>query len=311
MINSPIFYMGNKYKLLNQLIPLFPNHINTFYDLFGGGGSVSLNVKANKIVYNELNENVYNLFKLFKIYDSNYIISHIEKRIKKFNLPKMSCDIRAKHYQEEYKIEHNNNYLKFREYYNKSNKNYLDLYTLTFFSFCNLIRFNSKNEFNMPFGNRCFLSEHKPLIECCCYKMKKLNIELENNDAIKYIENNIEKFDKFDFVYLDPPYTNTLAVYNEKRAFGGWNIENDLKLFELLENLDKKGIKWGLSNVFKNKEFINEHLIKWCQKNKWNVNHLVCEYASLGKGNSNTDEVYVCNYDTPKQITLFDIIEEE
>ena len=164
LTNSPIFYMGNKYKLLPQLLDLFPDDINTFYDLFGGGGSISLNAKANKIVYNELNFNIYKLFELFKIYDSKQIIKHIEKRVDEFKLPKLSCDVRTKHYQEEYKQEHNKNYLKFRNYYNKSNKNYLDLYTLTFFSFCNLIRFNQKSEFNMPFGNRCFLQEHKPLI---------------------------------------------------------------------------------------------------------------------------------------------------
>lgn len=308
MINSPIFYMGNKYKLLPQLLPIFPDKINTFYDLFGGSGSVSLNVKADKIIYNELNYNVYKLFELFKIYDYNTIINHIENRIKQFQLPRISCDVRTKHYQEEYKQEHNNNYLKFRAYYNKSNKNYLDLYTLTFFSFCNLIRFNSKSEFNMPFGNRCFLEEHKPLISYCCYKMQKINIELKNQNALDMIRNNLDKFNQDDFIYLDPPYTNTMAVYNEQRAFGGWNINNDLELFSLLEELNKRNIKWGLSNVFKNKDYINQHLIDWCNKNNWNVNHLDCEYASLGKGNSNTDEVYICNYNTPKQMTIFDFI---
>ncbi len=310
MINSPIFYMGNKYKLLDQLIPLFPKRINNFYDLFGGGGSISLNAKANKIIYNELNFNVYKLFELFKIYSSEKIILHIEKRIKQFNLPTISCDVRTKHYQEQYKQEHNINYLKFRNYYNNSNKSYLDLYTLTFFSFCNLIRFNSKSEFNMPFGNRCFLEEHKPLIEYCCYKINKTNIELKNEDALKYIKTNIDKFNEDDFIYLDPPYLNTLAVYNEKRAFGGWDINNDIELFSLLEELNKRKIKWGLSNVFKNKDYKNEHLIKWCKKNNWNINHLNCEYASLGKGKSNTDEVFICNYNTDKQTNIFDFIGE-
>ena len=307
-INSPIFYMGNKYKLLSQLLPLFPKNINTFYDLFGGGGSITINVSANKIIYNELNHNVYKLFQLFKIYDYDKIIKHIENRILEFNLPKVSCDIRTKHYQEEYKKEHNKNYLKFRKYYNDSNKNYLDLYTLTFFSFCNLIRFNSKSDFNMPFGNQCFLEEHKPLIKYCCWKMSKGNIELKNEDAFTLLESPI--FENNDFIYLDPPYSNTLAVYNENKAFSGWSIDDDLRLFKILENLDERGIKWGMSNVFQNKNYINSHLIEWCNKNKWNVNHLKCDYASLGKGNSNTDEVYICNYDTPKQTSIFDFIKE-
>lgn len=35
-IKSPLNYVGGKYKLLNEIIPLFPENINTFVDLFGG-----------------------------------------------------------------------------------------------------------------------------------------------------------------------------------------------------------------------------------------------------------------------------------
>lgn len=36
MIRSPIVYSGSKYKLLSQLLPLFPNKINNFIDVFCG-----------------------------------------------------------------------------------------------------------------------------------------------------------------------------------------------------------------------------------------------------------------------------------
>ncbi len=35
-IKSPLNYTGGKYKLLPQIIPIFPSDINTFVDLFGG-----------------------------------------------------------------------------------------------------------------------------------------------------------------------------------------------------------------------------------------------------------------------------------
>lgn len=38
LIKSPLNYTGGKFKLLPQILPLFPNEINTFVDLFGGGG---------------------------------------------------------------------------------------------------------------------------------------------------------------------------------------------------------------------------------------------------------------------------------
>lgn len=89
--------------------------------------------------------------------------------------------------------------------------------------------------------------------------------------------------------------TNINTFYD---LFGGWSEKDDLRLFEILEKLDKCGIKWGLSNVFKNKDYTNEHLIKWCEDHNWNVIHIDYSYYCLGRGNANSDEVYICNYNT-------------
>ena len=51
-----------------------------------------------------------------------------------------------------------------------------------------------------------------------------------------------------------------------------------------------------MSNVFTNKGNVNKHLIKWCKDNNWFVYHLNNTYTALGKGNANSDEVYICNY---------------
>ena len=34
-IKSPLNYTGGKFKLLSQIVPLLPQNINTFVDLFG------------------------------------------------------------------------------------------------------------------------------------------------------------------------------------------------------------------------------------------------------------------------------------
>ena len=46
IICSPMNYIGGKYKLLPQILPLFPNNINTFVDLFCGGCNIGINVNA-------------------------------------------------------------------------------------------------------------------------------------------------------------------------------------------------------------------------------------------------------------------------
>ena len=51
IIISPIFYMGNKRKLINKgLIDLFPKNIEIFVDVFGGSGIISMNTKASKYI---------------------------------------------------------------------------------------------------------------------------------------------------------------------------------------------------------------------------------------------------------------------
>lgn len=298
---SPIHYMGNKFDLLNQIFIQFPDikDVDVFYDIFGGSGCVSLNCPYNNVVYNEININIVGIFKLFKTYSADYIIKKINNTIIKYNLAREGIDIRQnknKNEREKYKKA----YLDFRKEYNKQeHKDYLDLYTLTFYSFCNLVRFNSKNDFNMPCGNQCFSNDDKASILNASNIFNKKNIIIKNEDAFVLLEellskNNLEK--QKLFLYLDPPYTNTMAIYNEQRAFGGWTIKNDLQLFGLLDKLSVKKVKFALSNVLTNKTKQNNHIIYWANKNGYHILHLNKNYSSLGKGNANSDEVLITNY---------------
>ena len=56
MIQSPLNYTGGKFKLLPQILPHFPKDIDVFVDLFCGGCNVGINVEANTVIYNDLNE---------------------------------------------------------------------------------------------------------------------------------------------------------------------------------------------------------------------------------------------------------------
>ena len=61
IIKSPLNFTGGKYKLLPQLLPLFPKKINSFIDLFCGGCNVSLNIDADKIIFIDNNHKVIKL----------------------------------------------------------------------------------------------------------------------------------------------------------------------------------------------------------------------------------------------------------
>lgn len=299
--------MGNKYNLLNDLLMYFPKkeEVKEFIDLFGGSGVVSLNVPYENIIYNELNSNIFNL--LQKIFNTKpeITINHIKNRVSEFKLLIEGIEKGVEGYKQ-----FENQYYKFRKFYNEQKqKNYLDLYTLTYFSFSNLIRFNNKDEFNMPYGHRCYLDKtHESNIVKSYYVVQEKKIKMLNNNAFELLEN-ITK-NEHQFIYLDPPYTNTMAVYNEQRAGGGWNIEDDIKLFKELDRLNELGIKWAMSNVLENKGIKNEHIEQWAIKNNYKIIEFIDkEYSALGKGSAMTREVLIINYKPPfEQFNIFDFL---
>ena len=287
---SPIFYMGNKKKLIKKgLIELFPNDINTMVDLFAGSSIVSMNTLANKYIISDIDTNLVNLYKLFKDKDSDTIINHIDNRINEYGLARERT--KRNEFKDKEKIElYKQAYMNFRKHYNE-NKNVLDFYTLMFYSFSQQFRFNNKGDFNMPCGNDCFSESNKEYILNGCKFFNQSNVHIFNND-FRLLK--VNKLNENDFVYLDPPYLNTTAVYNEN---GGWTEQDEDDLYALCEQLNKANIKFGLSNVFENKGNKNEKLINWCDRNNWNVytfdrfTYMVC-----GKGNSNAQEVFITNY---------------
>ena len=168
------------------------------------------------------------------------------------------------------------------------------LYVLICYSFNHQFRFNSKGEFNMPFGkNRSqwndtmkknLINFHKAITE--------KNIIFTNKD---FNELKIDKLSSNDFVYCDPPYLITCATYNEK---DGWNENSERKLLELLDKLNSQNVKFALSNVLFSKGKTNDILIEWSKK--YNVHHLDytyqnCNYHTKDK-ESKPDEVLITNY---------------
>ena len=77
MIKSPLNYIGGKYKLLPQILPLFPEHINTFVDMFAGGLDVSINVEAQQGRCNDINNYVIGLVGYFQQYTIEELIANI------------------------------------------------------------------------------------------------------------------------------------------------------------------------------------------------------------------------------------------
>ena len=286
-IKSPLNYIGGKYKILNQILPYFPKNIDNFIDLFAGGCNVGININAKKIYLNDNLTYLIQMFETFKANDLNTTLENIEGRIKEFELSLINED----------------GYKKFRNLYNEQ-KNPLDLFVLIAYSFNHQIRFNNNHEFNNPFGRKrsSFNKSMKQNLERFISRLREKEVEFS---SICFESFNFSFLSQNDFVYCDPPYLITTGTYNDgKRGFKGWTEKEERALLKKLDELDKQGIKFAISNVLEHKGKSNNILKKWLRKNiNYKINYLDFHYSNsnyqtIVKDRDASIEVLITNYTT-------------
>lgn len=298
-IRSPLFYVGDKYKLMPQLKELFPSEINTYYDVFCGGGSASINVNAKKFVMNDVNKKIIQLHQHLQI-ASNNINSFIEKMYSLIEHYGLSLSEKGKNekiealkkiHKKTYFSKYNKEaYLKLRDDYNKDQTNFDLLYLLLIYGFNHMIRFNGQEQFNLPVGNVDWNKNVTTALKnySSWYNANKITMS-SGMDFEKFVES--VKLKSNDFLYFDPPYLITFSDYNKL-----WNEEEERRLYRLLVRLDKKGIKWGVSNLVSHKGKQNHILLEWAQDfRKYRIeSNYISKFDNTVKKDSK--EIYVTNY---------------
>ena len=63
ILRSPLFYVGDKYKLMEEIGTYFPAHIGKFVEPFVGGGSVFMNTTAEQFCLNDIDSYIIGLHK--------------------------------------------------------------------------------------------------------------------------------------------------------------------------------------------------------------------------------------------------------
>ena len=267
---SPLFYVGDKYKLMKQLADLFPQEVDNFYEPFVGGGTVFLNIKANKYYLNDNDKNLINIHRFLISSASNPVLffKNVEKIIKKYRLSRSyKEDIIPVSLKKEWKKTYfakfnKKGYEKLRVCVNKHIKNDpLILYILLIYGFNRMLRFNGGGKFNLPVGNVDFNKNVVNALNGYFDFVQNKKMTLSSKDFRTYFAS--RKYSKNDFVYLDPPYLITASEYNKR-----WDQKAEADLLKMIDDLDKKGVKFALSNVTHYNGSKNDLLIDWMKKYK-------------------------------------------
>jgi DNA adenine methylase len=282
---------------MEQLIHLFPKEINDFYEPFVGGGTVFLNIKANKYYLNDIDKNLIALhqFLIESSKNPSKFFNNAEKIIYKYNLSRsFKEDIIPNSLKKEWKKTYfarfnKSGYEKLRDSVNKNKKNNpLILYILLIYGFNRMLRFNGGGCFNLPVGNVDFNKNVVDALNNYFDSVQDKKILISSRNFRDYFSK--KDFSKKDFIYLDPPYLISASEYNKL-----WDEISESNLLRLIDELNNKRVKFALSNVTHYNGSKNNLLIQWMKKYK--VHKIKSNYINYHNNKQKKiNEVLITNY---------------
>lgn len=222
-------WVGGKRQLMDDIQPLIPSQISTYYEPFIGGGAVFLSQQPKKAVINDYNAELINVYKIVR--------DNVEDLIQDLAMHENDSDyfysIRAQDREEGFESLSALKRASRVIYLNKT-------------CFNGLYRVNSSGEFNTPFGRyKSPNIVNAPVLRAVSKYLQSNNIDFLSGD----FEDALKGARRGAFVYLDPPYdpvskSSNFTGYVE----GGFGIDQQERLRDVCIKLDQKGVKFLLSN---------------------------------------------------------------
>lgn len=289
VVRSPLFYVGDKYKIIGDIKRHFPNSVHRFIEPFVGGGSVFMNVDAQEFMLNDIDDNIIAIHKMLCNYasDREAFYREVDTIVEQYGL---SCSYKKdvvphnlkKEYVKTFYARFNKlGYEKMRSDYNQSeNKSAFVLYMLLIYGFNRMIRFNRSGHFNLPVGNVDLNHNTIKALEdyfdlTATKKPQWFNLDFE--DFINQID-----LTPSDLIYLDPPYLITFSEYNKY-----WNDDTEKRLLNLLNRLNDNNIHFAISNVTHYKGRVNQIFLDWMKQ--YNSHSIKSNYISY---HDNTNKIF-------------------
>lgn len=274
LLKPPTNYSGSKHDLMLEFIKYFPkkDEVKTFYDVFAGGLSVTMNVEYDNIIANDIISPLIRFYKEIYLTAKEGTINEEIKIIESHKIDKTSKE----------------QYLKLRNEFNQTKDPYL-FFALVCSCTNNMMRFNQKMEFNQSFGNRTINDNTIEKLKGYMNRMKNKNIQFYSLNYVDLLTGTLAPT-KDDFVYLDPPYFISDTGYS-----GLWNKNSETKLYDIMEDMDRNGVKFLMSNVIEHKGEVTPYLNRM---KKWNIVNVDYDYEKVARKKKLgvTKEVVIMNF---------------
>jgi len=269
-------WAGGKRQLLKELSKAMPKNYEDYFEPFIGGGAFFFSLQPKGGFISDINPELIMTYQVIRSYPEELI-----KELKKYrNTEKDFYKIRNQDRKPAFKK------LSKRKKEDRLKKAARCIY-LNKTAFNGLYRMNSKGEFNAPYG---FYKNPKIVdaenIRACSKLLQQTEIRCCSFTAIK------SRVKKGDFVYFDPPYVPLSTTSSFTKYFkDDFNANMQVKLKELCDYLDKKGVQFMLSNS-------DSKLVRELYAQDYNIKTVKAIRAINCKGDKRgkINEIIVTNY---------------
>jgi DNA adenine methylase len=273
-------WAGGKGQLIPQIVRLIPTRFARYFEPFLGGGAVFFQIATSDTTsdrnafLSDINAELIDAYKVIKDHVEELISALIYHQIEYNKSPK-------KYYY------HLRDSIKVLNKIDKAAR----FITLNKTCYNGLYRVNRNGLFNVPIGR------YKNPIICDADNLRKISIVLKRSGSYLRVSDYkkilVEKAEKDDFVYLDPPFFPISNTANfTSYTNNGFSLEDQKDLAAIFNELTGKGCKVLLSNS--NTEEIRRLYSNYSHLTKViNVNRYINAVASKRVGHT---ELLIRNY---------------
>lgn len=267
-------WVGGKRQLIPEIKELLPEGIRNrlYIEPFVGAGALFFELQPKRAIINDFNIELINVYEVIRDHPEELITALKEHK----NTSEYFYNIRAIDRQPLF------NHMTVIEkasrtiYLNKTCYN-------------GLYRVNNAGEFNSPFGRYKNPNiVNAPVIKAVSRFLNDNDITIKQGDYEALLSDLPEK----SFVYLDPPYHPISESSNFTGYIqGGWNVDEQIRLRNVCNSLNERGIQFLLSNSATPliEELYSEYNMKKVRATR-SVN-------SISSKRGQVDEYLIYNYD--------------
>lgn len=230
LVAPVVKWVGGKRQILDVLTPLFPKRYSSYCEPFLGGGAVLFRLQPDAARVNDINPELMNMYEVIRDNVEDLILALEE------------------HPNDEKHFYAVRDWDRDREKYGQLSKTDRAARIIYLNKTCynGLFRVNNAGEFNTPFGH------YKNPNIVNAPTLRAVSSYFQNADIKFYSRDYSEVLDEVargTFVYLDPPYDPVSDTANfTGYSRGGFNQAEQIRLRECCDALNRRGIKFMLSN---------------------------------------------------------------